>query len=425
MSLYDGAFAGAMTGFTQEYFAPFAILLGATVGQIGMLTAVPNLFAALLQIKSADLTEWFGARKKILNVFVLLQALMLVPMTGIAAAGGGDVYLFIVLVTFFTSFGALATPAWGSMMSDLVPEDRRGDYFGWRGMLLGILTIFSMFLAGAMLHYSKIFSVYLGFGLIFFMAFGFRMVSWSFLKRMYDPPLHRSEDKRYTFSAFLARIRGDNFAKFVVSIALMNFSVNLAGPFFAVLMLRDLHFSYLTYTVVTVTASVAVFATIRRWGRQADHVGNVKIIKVTSFLISGIPLWWLVSLHPFFLIVAQIYSGLLWAGFNLGAANFIFDAVPSSHRMRSIAYFNALNGVALFAGAMIGGLLLDVLPPLFGYRFLTLLCVSSFLRFAASFLIASKVKEVRPVAGVRSSELFFSIIGLRPLLGIERKTLRY
>lgn len=425
ISMFDGVFASIMSGFTQEYFAPFVILMNATVRQIGILTAVPNLVAALLQIKSADLTERMGSRKKVLNIFVFLQALMLIPMALIALRQGGGVYLFIVLVTLFTAFGAFATPAWGSMMSDLVAEGKRGDYFGWRNMLLGMVTILSMFFAGFLVQYSKIFSVHMGFALLFLLAFIFRMLSWSYLKKMYDPPLTRTVAEGYSFLKFLSRIRGDNFARFVVSIALMNFSVNLAGPFFAVLMLRELHFSYLLYTVITVTASIAIFVTIRRWGRHADRVGNIKIIKATSFLVSAIPFWWLVSLNPVFLIFAQVYSGFLWAGFNLAAANFIYDAVPSPDRIRSIAYFNVINGLALFAGAMAGGFLVQVLPPLFGHRILTLLCISAALRFGVSFLMLSKLKEVRPVTRIRSSQLFFSIIGLRPLIGIERKTLRY
>ncbi len=44
---------------------------------------------------------------------------------------------------------------------------------------------------------------------------------------------------------FIAGMRKRNFEKFVLFVSLMNFSVNIAYPFFTVLMLKDLHFSYL------------------------------------------------------------------------------------------------------------------------------------------------------------------------------------
>ena len=362
-----------------------------------------------------------------LIVFVLLQALMLIPMVGVASfhVNAGSVSAFITFVTLFTAFGAFATPAWGSMMSDLVPEQNRGDFFGRRNGLAGFVTIAAMFAAGLMVHYIKPFSASFGFALVFVMAFLFRMLSWSYIRKMYDPPMPRESGEKIAFVKFLSRMREDNFSMFVVSISLLSFAVNLAGPFFAVLMLRDLNFSYLLYTVIMVAASLSVFLTTWRWGRHADHVGNIKVVKATSLLICTIPLLWLISLNPVFLVCAQVYSGFLWAGFNLSAANFIYDAVPSQSRTRSIAYFNVINGLSLFAGAMTGGYLVHILPPLMGYRILTLLLISAVLRFAVRFFLIARLKEVRPVGRVGSRELFFSIIGVKPLLGIERKTLRY
>ena len=82
---------------------------------------------------------------------------------------------------------------------------------------------------------------------------------------------------------------------------MMSFSVNLAAPFFAVLMLRELHFSYMLYTAIILTASVTVFLTIRSWGMHADRIGYIKIIKSTSLLISFLPLLWIANRNPVFL----------------------------------------------------------------------------------------------------------------------------
>ena len=79
-SFLDGIFASGMTGFTQEYLTPFLLILGATAKHVGMLSALPNLFASLIQFKSADITEKLRSRKKIINIFVLFQAFMLLPM---------------------------------------------------------------------------------------------------------------------------------------------------------------------------------------------------------------------------------------------------------------------------------------------------------------------------------------------------------
>lgn len=425
ISVIEGIFAGGMTGFTQEYFTPFLLLLGGNLRQVSMLSALPNLFASLTQLRSADVVERLNSRKMMINIFVFLQAVMLIPMAVLAIFRQTLPGVFIGLVVLFTCCGALAGPAWGSLMSDLVEQHERGRYFGWRNRLIGFTGVGAMFIAGLLLYIFKRVNVFAGFGLLFFAAFIWRMISWCFLRKMYEPPLHNDGNNNFSFLQFISRLRESNFAKFVLFVALMNFSVNIASPFFAVLMLKDLHFNYFLYTIITLSATLTIYCAVARWGRHADRAGNLKIIKITAPLIGLIPLLWVVNRSPLYLIGAQIFSGFLWAGFNLCASNFIYDAVSPEKRTRCIAYFNTLNGVALCAGAFLGGFLLLWLPPLGGYRILTLFVVSALLRLCAGIFLPQQLKEVRHVENIKSDQLFFSMIGIRPILGIERKTISY
>ncbi|MFH0731698.1 MAG: MFS transporter [Candidatus Omnitrophota bacterium] len=424
-SMLDGAFASSMIGFTQDYFTPFLLLLGATAKHVGMLSALPNLFASLSQLKSADIAQKFNSRKKVINALVLLQAFMLLPIGAAALLRITNPYYFIGLIVLFTSFGALANPAWGSLMSDFIPDKERGAYFGYRNKVLGFIVVGAAFFAGLILNTAKRFNVYWGFAIIFFTAFAFRIISWYFLRKMHEPLLIYKKEDTFNFVDFISRIRESNFAKFVLFVSAMSFSVNLASPFFSVFMLRDLRFSYLLYTFITIAATLTIFIMMQRWGAHADKVGNLKIIKITSPLIGIIPLFWIFNHHPGFLILAQIFSGFMWAGFNLCTSNFIYDAVSPEKRTRCIAYFNVLNGLALCCGALLGGFLVSWLPPLFGYKILTLFLISSILRVAVAVYIPKRLKEVRSVDKVKSNDLFFSVIGIRPMLGVERKTIRY
>ncbi len=423
-SFKEGVFAGAMTGFTQEYFTPFLLLLGGTVRHVGFLSAMPNLIASLVQLKSADIVDWIKSRKKIIVSFVFLQAITLLPMIAAALFKRSSPALFILLVVLYTSCGALVSPAWGSLMSDLIHKDKRGHYFGWRNRALGFVTAGAMFMAGGLLHLMKKFDVFAGFALLFSFAFVWRMISWHFLKRMHEMPLH-SKSNHFTLFQFLRRLQESNFAKFVIFVSLMSFSVNIASPFFVVLMLKELNFSYFLYTIVTLTATFTIYCVIARWGRHADKVGNLRIIKMTAPLIGFIPLLWIINRSPLYLIGAQVLSGFVWAGFNLCTSNFIYDAVSPEKRTRCIAYFNTLNGIALCLGAIAGGFLVPVLPALFGCKILTLFVISSLLRMAVGLFLPQKLNEVRSVEKIKSDELFFSMIGIRPILGVERKTIRY
>jgi len=423
-SLWHGVFSSAVTGFTQDCFTPFVLLLGGTARHVGALNAVPNLFAALVQIKTADITAHLRSRKKILGIALFLQGLTLLLMAGAALNAHVSVWMFIALATLFTGCGAVMVPVLGSFLSDLVEQSKRGEYFGWRNKVLGFVIIGTSLVAGAILTLMKQRSHW-GFAAVFAGAFVWRVVSGVFIRGMHEPSLRHDRDNSFTLFQFLRRLKESNFAKFVLFVALMNFTVNLASPFFAVLMLRDLHFSYFLYVVITVTATFTIYCTMERWGRHADKVGNLKIIKFTAPLIGFIPLLWLINRHPLFLFAAQIFSGFVWAGFNLCTANFIYDAVMPEKRTRCIAYFNVFNGLALAAGAILGGLVLPHLPEVYGNRILTLLIISSMVRIVVGTIVPLWLKEVRTVTEINNNELFFSMIGIRAMVDMDRKTIRF
>lgn len=410
-SMRDGVFASLMSGFTQDYFTPFLLMLGGTVRHVGLLSALPNLTASLIQLKSADIAERFGSRRNIINIFVLLQALTLVPMVLVYLLGPMKIAAFIAVVTMFTSLGAIAHPAWASLMADLVEVDRRGEYFGWRNKVLGFIGVGATFAAGLILHRAGRFHLFLGFAAIFAVASVFRLLSWRYLTKMHEPAIEHKKEDYFSLFDFISRARYSNFARFVVFTSMMKFAVNVASPFFAVLMLKDLGFSYLSYTIVTVAATLATNLTIKRWGVHADRVGNLKVTVFTSRLIAVIPLLWLVNQNPVFLIVAQIFSGFAWAGFNLASSNFIYDACTPGKRTRCIAYFNAFNGLSLCLGALLGGLLAQRLPAgIFDYRIMNIILLSALLRLIVAFLMPFRLKEVRAVEKIRSHQLLLSML---------------
>jgi len=424
-SLLDGICASGMAGFIQDYLAPFLLLLGGTVRDIGALSALPNLFSSLVQLKSPDLTATLRSRKRIIIIFVALQTLMIVPMVVLALGGAARPSFFIVIVIFFTSFGAFANPPWSSLMSDLVPENERGSFFGWRNKVLGFITVAVTFIAGFILHESQRTNVYRGFAVIFSCAFILRAGSWYFLTRMGEPSLAHAKEHSFTIRAFLSRVKESNFAQFVIFVSSMTFAVNIAAPFFVVLMLRELHFSYLLYSAITVTATLTMYCTIQRWGHLADRIGNLRVLAFVSPIIAVLPVLWVINRHPAYLFFVQVVGGFVWAGFNLCASNFIYDAVTPEKRTRCISYFNVLNGIALCIGALLGGTLVQKLPPLFGHRILSLLLISSAIRLIIAFSMPRRLKEVRPVKHIRSADLFFSVIGVKALIGIDRKAVRF
>ena len=401
-SLFDGLFTAMMLGVSDTYLIPYGIAVGATPSQIALLSSVPMLIATLLQVKSAGVTQSIGSRTKLINFVVFFHALAWLPIIAIP-------YLFsklymtpwmprvlLVFVVIYASFGAFAVPAWQSLMSDYIPVKKRGKYFGWRNRLQGILTVSVSIGAGLLLHHFGKDRI-VGFTIIFVFAMACRFCAWVCLTKMTEPFRRASHDSYFSFFDFLRQIRTSNFTKFVLFVSLMNFSVNISAPLISVFLLKDVSFSYAAYMTVVTSASIAGFLFQGVWGRYADLLGNIKIIKIAGWGIAIIPFLWLFSHHLAYLTVVQFFAGAVWGGFNLLVINFMMEAVSPEKRIRCLSYFNLMNSAAVFMGASFGGLLFHHLPPLFGYSFLTLFLISCVGRFLVMSLIADKVQEVRQI----------------------------
>ncbi len=420
-SFLDGVFASGMNGFTQDYFTPILLHLGGSARAVGILSSLPNIVASLVQLRSSSMVNIFKSRKLMITRFVFVQALMLAAIAAMILFQSTTIILFIIFVILYSSSGAIANPVWSSMMADLIPENKRGKYFGWRNKVLGIIVTVCSISAGIMLNNIKKEYVSYGFVFLFSCAFVFRIISWIYLKKMYDPEIKHDPPGEFSLARIYGRFKASKFARFALFVPLLTFSVNMASPYFAVLMLKNLNFSYLQYSMVNIAAGLTGCLIMERWGKLADSIGTVIVLKITSPIIALLPLLWIINQNVFFLMGIQIISGFVWSGFNLSASNFIYDAIPPEKRVRYISYFNVFNGLMASAGAFIGGFIIQYLPPLFSYNILTLLVISYVLRMSIVLIFSFKLQEVRTVKKVSANEVFARMIGIKPLLDSDRK----
>lgn len=398
LSIKDGVAFASTIGFGENYINPFAVALGASNFQIGLLGSLAQLVPSFIQLKAADITERLGSRKKVVVISVFFHALMLLPIAIIPYLPKFiSVYALICFFTLYSSLASVANPPWGSLMADLVPERKRGAFFSKRGRIVGFVTVISAFLAGYILHLFKD-HAYIGFTIIFLIAMISRYISCYFLSKMYEPPMEVKKEHYFSFIEFTRRLHVGNFGKYVVFHSSFSFAVFLVSNFFPVFMLRDLGFSYITYTIVTTTVPIASIIAVRFWGNRADAIGNLKLIKICSLVISVLPAMWLISRDVYFLLVIQTLAGIFWAGFNLCSSNFIYESIIPEKRTRCISYFNVFNGFAVCTGSLLGGFLATHIPHSFGYQILTLFAISSFLRVIVSTVLLRRVKEVRKIA---------------------------
>ena len=419
ISWKEGIPASMMLGVLDYYLIPYGLFLGAGNRTVALLSSLPHLLASLFQLAAVRAVRQAGSRLRFTVATAGGQAAALLPLAALALADfPGRLAALVALAVVFRVLNNLCGTAWSSLMSDYLPAQRRGVYFGWRSRIAGLAGLAGTALGGLLLAGMKQISLAWGFVVLFGAASLMRFLSAGMLARMADLSLSSPPGSDFTFLMFLRRFRESNFVRFVLFVAFTLFTTHLAAPYFSVYMLRDLHLGYFTYMLIHLAAAVGSLVAFPVWGRNADVVGNAHILKTTGWLIPAIPLLWLFSRDPAYLVLVEFFAGFIWGGFNLCAANFIYDAVTPEKRVRCLGYFNLISGTAICAGALLGGFLANRLPPLFGLRLMSLFLLSGLLRFAAAFWPGGRFREVRESARkVSSRELFFSVVGIRPLAG--------
>ena len=407
LNIFDGAASFAMAGLTQNYITPFALALKATTMQIGLLSCFPNLTTAFLQLAAPTLVDKAGTRKRVILPAVLVQAILWLPVFLLPYLfPDSGVWWLIGLFTISSVVGSLANPAWGSMMADLVHEDVRGRYFSFRGRVNTFTSLIFSVIGGLLLQLFT-HNIFIGFAFIFIGAMVFRILSFYFLSRMYEPPFARENSNTESLLHMIKNLGGSNFGKYTIFVAFVYFAIMLSGAFFSVYMLRDLKLSYLTFTIVNSSSTVATIVFLRFWGRRADRAGNLKILKITGYFLPVIPLLWLISTNPAYLVCANIFSGFIWAGFDLSCSNFLYDASNPETRTKQIAMFNCIVNLTLSLGALAGGYIAPHLPALLGYQLRTLFTLSGVLRAVAIFLVLGTIAEVRHVPKISTFHLLW------------------
>ncbi len=429
-SINDGMSNAVMMGCGESYFGVFSIFLKATTLEVGMISTLPQLIGAIVQWAGAINMDRIRSRRRVVRIGSFIQSLTFLPVAVLpfySCAGHRSVTLLLLFMIIYYSANGATIPAWNSLIGDLINPAIRGRFFGRRNTLTGLNSFIALTLAGVTLHvFEKQGSLEMGYFIIFFVAFLARFYSSHWLSRYDDPPLTVTSDQVFTFRQFIKRSSHSNFAKFVFFVAMINLGVSFSGPYFSLYMLRDLKYDYMAYTLVIAANTVTQFLTFKNWGRISDRFGNKKILNLCGWGMALVPLLWLFSADIYYLVIIQVYSGIIWSGFNLAIANFLFDAVTPPKRARCVAYQGLMNGIAVFTGSLLGGITAGCLPGSVSIgpivwrpvsMLLMVFMISGIIRFIAAYLFLKKFKEVREVEPIGHGELIFRISHIKPIAG--------
>lgn len=357
---FDGVFAAASDAIFFTYQTLYVLALGATNAQIGLMSALSNLSGTLLLMPGAMLADRTRRRKPLVlwaggglaRLMIILMALLPFVFMGPAA-----VYVAIALNAIMAGAGNLAYSAWVSLTADVVPLSRRGRYFGTRNIVMGLVTIIMTLLAGQLITRMGSIS---GYQAAFGVAFLIGMASTYSYAKIKEPQksAQAQESQVYSLSSLLASLRTDrNFLAFCLYGMIWNFSLNIAGPFFNVYLVKSLSATAFMVGFLSIVSSVAGLPAQRLFGQLNDRWGPRKVMLVTGSIIPVVPFAWYFTAAVWHAIPINIVAGFLWAGYNLASFNLLLAIAPEEQRARYSAMFQIAVTVSSALGASAGGLI--------------------------------------------------------------------
>ncbi len=356
MSALDGVTWGAMFGLAENFIVPFTLLFGATVFEVSLLQGGAQLATGLGQLAGGPWIQKGGSRRNnAILVVVYFGFSWVLTYWGTVLTGSPWVAIVIYCGSLFVA--NLASPGWLSWMNEMVPPQLRGKYWASRNSLAGLVQFVAIAIAGVVLYQAKRANAELmAYGVLFTMAFVFRMGGAVCIRAQYEPPMVRTEEGRQmTFLKFLAEVPSTNFGRFALFSIFLNFTVVMIYPIIQVYLLRQLGLDYVEYSLVMMTFTIASFVFMTYWGPLTDRFGNRRILLVSAVLLPLVALPWIFVTDWRILVALQLVSGFVVAGINLSTTNFLFDSVKPERLAKTAAYFNALNTGFAFAGALVGG----------------------------------------------------------------------
>ena len=424
--LRDGIFQATTQGAGEQYLSAFALMLHATPLQLSLLSALPQLLGTWAQFVSVKVSHWFPHRKTHLLWGILGQSVAWLPILVLPLLfPQWGPWLVVVGAALYFGSTHFASPAWTSLITDLLSANERGAYFARRSQLMAITSFAALCLGGALLSLLERYDrLWLGFTLLFVIAGVFRSFSAISLTRVTDLPIQHEEPASRGFLAFLSTGTSKDFRRFLLFSGLMHLAVLISGPFFVIYMLQDLHLSYWAYGTWAAAAIVGQFVTLPGWGQFGDRFGNKALLTFTGLLVAFLPMLYLVGTAWPFLVLVNFVGGVVWAGLSLGLGNYVFDAVRPADRAKAVAVSSAVNAIGWATGTLVGSWLISTVPgsielgslriaPVSNLPFIFF--ISGVLRLVISLALLRTFHEPRSVEFRTPSRLFLELPLIKPL----------
>lgn len=345
----EGVFSSFYLVLTQTaIFTAIAIYFGLNEVWLGLAASFPMAFQ-VFQLFAPAVIEKIPSKKILLGFFNSGRFFWLVLLPFLFVQQRSP-KLFIIIFALSQIFAAFAGNIWVSMISDMIPEERRGKYLGLRNFFVSLATLLIFYMFSVINDNVKI-------------PFNFLLIITtamlgSFVSLLTLIPLkERRSSKTGTVNDLKLVLADKNFMRLSKAYFAWNFVVLMAAPFFPYHQLHNLKLpmTYISYASIAASVLSMIFYTI--WGKLSDEFGHKSVLIAGLSIVSITPAIWILMNEKDWILAMTldaILSGVGWAAVNLAFITLPMETASSNSPMY-FAVFSALGGLGGMIGSIVGG----------------------------------------------------------------------
>lgn len=385
----------------------FMEALGGSGVVIGMAFTVMQ-FALVMQIPGAYLSQGLASRKGIWAFCVIISRILwFLPLLFLWLMPDrpqwiATITLWLAAVTAF--LGQSVSAIWFGWMADLIPERMRGRFWGTRQMWIVAASLVAMALSGFILDIyppprTGEGGTWFGFQLLFGVAAVFGCLDIVVHLWVPEPRPVVSRPSGW-IEGMLAPMRDRDFRRFTLAMGVHTFACGL-GALGIVFLKKDYGFSYSELSAIIIAGMLGTLVSSAPWGWVIDRIGG-RALAVVLFVLLPLPagvwfflkpystdflglfegIWGLGSVaeairsllpavasdwvanHPlsqplWLMLLASIFSGMLFGGIGVCQMNLVGALAPRSGRTMAMAVHWALIGSISAFGGVVAGKVMD------------------------------------------------------------------
>lgn len=346
-TLFKAISINLLSPFTSLY----ALKLGASNFQIGLISSITTLLSVVAQLVSLPILLSFRKKLMVHTIFDAIGALLFIPIAFVK--NPNQLILFLTLQAFFFSFPA---QVWNEFQVRIFPHRRRGTEVGILNKIGGVGAFFAYLIAGYVIR---------KFGFIpylFFAAAFFGITRNIVLMRIKESSLF----SRRSFKSVIKEIlsfkifRNLKFRKLLLASFFFNFAVSIGAPMFSVYLIKNLGADSVQLSIVSTISLLVSITFSEAWGRVADFIGRREVIIAGLPLIALFPLFYLISTNMLDVYIFTFIAQIGWVAFNIAMFSYLADIGRDSPQIY-FTFFNSISSISAIFGSMMSGYFADIM----------------------------------------------------------------